>query len=140
MIPETSAGDLDSLNDAFNTIDSTYDVNAINSSVVCSLAIDRISGKAYVMWGEVSGDGQDLRRSDADSPWSSWASSTEEEAGTCTRISCNVYSRNGQLRLAFVWYDAGIKYDEVDITSETAPALTAGRFPDQNYYIGPEKV
>ncbi len=141
MVPEDSNGDADGTNDSDATIDSTYDVYYRNSTAVICMAVDHVSGKAYVMWGENVTDGEDLRRSDASSPWSSWAASTEEEAGTCERISCNVYPRNGQLRLAFLWEDNGtIKYDEVDITSETAPALTAGRFPDQNYYIGPEKV
>jgi hypothetical protein len=141
MITEDSSGDLSGTGDAAYTIDSTYDLAIANLCVIISLAVDPVSGQAYAMWGEVAGDGSDLRRSDASPPWSSWASSTEEEAGTCNRISFNFFPRNGSLKLAFLWDDGGtIKYDEYDIGQETAPGFAAARLPEQNYKIGPFSV
>jgi hypothetical protein len=141
MVPEDSSGDADGNNDSVATIDSVYDVYVTGNLAVVCIALDKESGKAYAMWGEVFGDGYDLRRSDSSAPWSSWAASTEEESGICYRISCNIYPRNGSLKLAFVWDDDNtMKYDEYDIGAETAPALTAAKFPQQNYKVGPEKV
>lgn len=141
MIPEDSSGDADGGSDSTYEVDADNELNWINATVVACIALDPISGKAYIMWGEMVADGQDLRRSVDDAPWSSWPASAEEEAGTCNRISCNIYPRNGSLKLAFVWLDdTTIKYDEYDIGQETAPALTAAEFPQQNYKVGPEKV
>jgi hypothetical protein len=138
MITEDSSGDLSGTGDASNSV-YTLNVQIYNSNPVLCLALDKVSGRVHLMWAEETDD--DLWRDYSDSPWSSWANEIEEEAGTCERISCNVYARNGSLKLAFVWEDNGtIKYDEYDIGQETAPALTAANLPQQNYKIGPEKV
>jgi hypothetical protein len=141
MVPEDSSGDVDGNNDNFYLVDSSSDTWYLNGFIVGCLAIDRASGKAYAVYSEDNVAGYDLRRNDASAPWSSWPSSTEEEAGTCNRISCNVYPRNGSLKLAFVWLDGTtIKYDEYDIGQETAPGFAAARLPQQNYSIGPFSV
>jgi hypothetical protein len=63
------------------------------------------------------------------------------DAVTINRISCNIYPRDGAIKLAYVYDDDGdIKYNEVSISAPTAPAMANSRFPDQNYKIGPFSV
>jgi hypothetical protein len=101
-------------------------------------------GQMYVMWGGggVSGADEDLYRDDAAPPYTTWSGETEViDATTIEKISCNIYPRDGAIKLAFVYDEAGtIKYNEVSITAPTAPAMADSRFPDQNYKIGPFSV
>jgi hypothetical protein len=138
-ITEDSNGDLDSATDAEYSI-SANDIREVTEHPVGCLAIDPISNKAYVMWGEDTDS--DLFRHESAAGWSTWTGDgTEEEAGTCNGVSCNVYPRNGSLKLAFLWDDGGtIKYDEYDIGQETAPAWIDALPPAHNYKIGPFSV
>lgn len=119
------------------------DVAAANGSPIACAAIDG-DGRMYIMWsgGGAAGVDKDLWRSDAAPPYTSWAAETEViNATTINRISCNVYPRDGAIKLAFVYDEAGtIKYNEVSITAPPAPAMADSRFPDQNYKIGPYSI
>ncbi len=108
------------------------------TAIACS-ALDG-NNDMHVMWSHETD--LDLYRDTGASPQSSWGSDDEViDATTINRISCNVYPRDGAIKLAFVYDEAGaIKYNEVSITAPTAPAMAASRFPDQNYKIGPFSV
>ncbi len=136
-VDEDSNGDMDSATDVSYTIDSNNDLRAQNQSPVGCLCLDTIGAKAYIMWSENTD--LDLFRHESASPFSTWSGDgTEVEAGTCDRISCNIYARNGSLKLAYVWDDGGtIKYNEYDIGQETAPAWKDCELPVQNYKVGP---
>lgn len=124
-------------------VGSPEDVAAQNGTTIACAAIDG-DGRMYLMWsgGGAAGVDLDLYRDDAAPPYTSWSGETEViDATTINRISCNVYPRDGAIKLAFVYDEAGtIKYNEISIAAPTAPAMAASRFPDQNYKIGPFSV
>ncbi len=123
-------------------VGSPEDVDTIGSTPTACGCVDG-DGKMYVMWGGggAGGADKDLYRDDAVPNYTAWSGETEViDATTINRISCNVYPRDGAIKLAFVYNEAGtIKYNEVSITAPTAPSFANSRFPDQNYHIGPFK-
>lgn len=132
------------LNDlAASTQIGTSDVQTANATPIACAVVDG-DGQMYAMWsgGGTGGVDQDLYRDDAAPAYTSWSGETEViNTTTINRISCNVYPRDGAIKLAFVYDEAGaLKYNEVSITAPTAPAMAASRFPDQNYKIGPFSV
>ncbi len=98
------------------TDNSTDDVDLINLSPVLTSAVDN-DGRMYVMWA--SENDNDLFRDDEAPPYniSDWNTDIEElNAVTINRISCNIYQRGANIRLAYVYDDGGtIKYNEVDL-------------------------
>lgn len=120
------------------------DVEILNATVIACACVDG-DGRMYVMW---SGGGagpttdRDLWRDDALTPFTSFAGETEViDATTILKLSCNIYPRDGAIKLAFIYDEAGtIKYNEISISAPTAPTMANSRFPDQNYKIGPFSV
>jgi hypothetical protein len=143
---ENSSGDLTTTGAAPAISDTGSPGNELYYSgiIFASLAIDPVRGKAYAVWtgGGSAGADRDMYRDEAASSWGSWGTDTEEQdAITLNEVYCNIYARNGQLRLGILYSTStSYYYDEVDITKPTAPAFSAAEFPQQNYYIGPEKV
>lgn len=124
-------------------VGSPEDVFVANLTPVMCSALDG-DGRMWLIWsgGGTAGVDQDLYRDDAASAYTSWSGETEIiNTTTINRISCNIYPRDGALKLAFVYDEAGdIKYNEVSITAPTAPSFASANFPDQNYHIGPFSI
>lgn len=134
---------IDSVKVDDETIDGTPDAagrtnNKVeNAMSVACLAVDGI-GKIVYFLGVDALNGDLYFNSNTDD--GGWGTPAVEVTGTVTRVSCNVYPRDGDLKLAFVYDDGGIKYNEKSLTAPTAPAFTAARLPAQNYKIGPVKT
>lgn len=137
-----SSGDL-AASPGTTVVGSPEDVTFISPDYPVCAVVDG-DGQMYVMWsgGGAGGNDLDLYRDDATPPYTSWSGETEViNATTINRISCNIYPRDGAIKLAFVYDEAGtIKYNEVSISAPTAPAMADSRFPDQNYKVGPFSV
>lgn len=137
---EDGSGDISSF-----TFGSVNDAPAnsvlhLNDTPVISSAVDG-DGRAYAMWSHITDF--DLYM-DSDTPpydTSDWGTDIEVLDGvTINRISCNIYPRDGAIKLAYVYLDGStVKYNEVSITAPTAPTFANSRFPDHNYHIGPFK-
>jgi hypothetical protein len=135
---EDGSGDVGSL--TYTSVYSSEDVKEANSTPVACGAIDLGSDKMYILWA--SNADSNIARSDAATPHTSgWSTTTDMLSGTINRLGCNIYPRNGSLKLAYVYDDGGTtKYNEYDIGQETAPGYASARLPQQNYSIGPFSV
>lgn len=126
------------------SIDGTPDAMGPNSGEVIStmpvacLAVDSVGKTVYFLGVDLLTNNLSGNSNTDDG---GWGSVTNEVSGNIDRVSCNVYPRDGDLKLAFVYIDTGaIKYNEKSLTAPTAPAFTAARLPAQNYKIGPVKT
>ena len=119
------------------------DVKVLNAAPIACATVDG-DGRMYLAWGGggVAGVDQDLYFDAAPAPYTTWVGETEGiDATTINIISCNIYPRDGAIKLAFVYDEAGtVKYSEVSISAPTAPTMANSRFPDQNYGVPPFSI
>ncbi len=110
---------------------SDNDVDAANLSVLHGFALDGLDVHYFYSAAGIN----DLLR-DIDTG-SGFGTDTTVLALTDVRhVSSNIYDRSGT-KLAYIYDDAGVvKYNEVDISTAYA-TLSAVKFPDQNYFVGP---
>lgn len=107
-------------------------LQTINGTPIYSGAVDG-DGEGYVMW---SGNDSDLYRDNDPPPYTTadWSTDIEvHDAVTINRISCNIYQRGANIRLAYVYDDGGtIKYNEVDLGAAVAGGGTLA-LPHRKY-------
>lgn len=113
-----SSGDLGAPEGETQISEVANDVRDLNDTAVMCSAVDG-NGEAYLMWSQSST--WDLFRDNIGPPYSTaeWGTDIEElDAVSIDRISCNIYTRDGGTKLAYVYVDnGGAKYGEVGISA-----------------------
>jgi hypothetical protein len=115
---------------------SDNDVAKNNESVIADVALD--GDDTWLLYADVTDN--DIY-SDSNDGVGGWGSDNEEKDGvTCNGISCNVYTRGGDLKLGYIWdNNSTIAFDEKDLMP-TAPGFADAELPEQNYLLGPFSV
>ena len=104
--------------------------------MLCCFALD--GSTVHVVFGN-STDANNIYKSN-DQNTDTWVTPVETTDGLAIQVSCNIYERADEIKLAFTYRMSAAFYDEDSVAADATTALSEVKMATQNLFHGPFQI